>query len=185
MAGLHEGWHVLRDFSRAASRQQRNDWFGGIQSEKCGEFGARSFCGDISNQGMPNKIRRYPARAIPILLEGENAKPAYESAAHQVRAPRPPRPELRADEIDVLHALPLQRAREAQVEAGEIRENRKTRLSLRGFTDQAFPHAIEGGELFGNFNDSDQRDFRAIGYQFDSRFSHALAAHPVQVNVRP
>ena len=105
---------------------------------------------------MPNKICRHPARAIPFLLEGENAKPAHESAAHQVRAPRPPRPELRADEIDVLHALPLQRPREAQVEAGEIRENRKTRLSLRGFTDQAFPHAIEGREFFGNFDDSDQ-----------------------------
>src|SRR5882762_449430 len=115
MAGLHERWHVVSDFSPAASRQNGDDRFPGIQSTKCGELRARSFRGDIPHQRMPNKIRRHSARAIPILLEWENAKPAHESPAHQVRAPRPPSPELRANKINILHALPLQRPREPQV----------------------------------------------------------------------
>src|SRR5882762_10472253 len=185
MAGLHERWHVVRDFSRAASRQDGDDWFGGIQSEKCRELLTRSFCGHIPHQGMPNKIRRYPARSIPILLEWENAEPAHESTAHQVRAPRPPRPELRANKIDILHALLLQCPREAQMEAGEIREDRKTRPPSCGLSDQAFPHAIQRRELLGNFDDSNQRHFRAIGYQFNSRFPHARPAHSIKMNVRP
>src|SRR6266699_4379941 len=144
MAGLHERWHMVRDFPRAASRQNGHDRFAGIQSEKCRELGARSFRGDIPHQRMPNKIRRYSARAIPILLEGENAEPAHESPPHQVSAPRPPGPELRANKINILDTLPLQRPREAQMKAGEIRENRETRFPSLGFPDQAFPHAVEG-----------------------------------------
>src|SRR5882672_2724913 len=179
MAGLHQRWHVVRDFSPSASRQKRDNWFVGIQSEKCRELLARSFCGHIPNKGMSNKIRRYSACAIPILLEWENAEPAHESTAHQVRAPRPPGPELRANEIDILHALTLQCPREAQMEAGEIREDRKSRPPSFGLSDQAFPHAGQGGELLANFDDSDQRHFRAIGNEFDSRFPHARAAHPI------
>src|SRR6266436_2412527 len=179
MAGLHERWHVVRDFSRAASRQDGDDWFGGIQSEKCRELLTRFFCGHIPHQGMPDKIRRYPARAIPILFERENAEPAHESTTHQVRTPRPPGPELRANKIDILHALLLQCLREAQMEAGEIREDRKTRPPSCGLSDQAFPHAIQRRELLGNFNDSDQRHFGAIGYQFNSRFPHVRPAHSV------
>src|SRR6266850_5966974 len=147
MAGLHERWHVVRDFSRAASRQDGDDWFGGIQSEKCRELLTRFFCGHIPHQGMPDKIRRYPARAIPILFKWENAEPAHESTAHQVRAPRPPRPELRANKIDILHALLLQCPREAQMEAGEIREDRKTRPPSCGLSDQAFHTRFNAGSF--------------------------------------
>src|ERR1700726_1874727 len=142
MAGLHQGWHVVRDFPRAAPRQQDDDWLGRIQLERGRELRAQSFRGDVANQRMPDKICRDAACAIPILLEGKNAEPAHESPAYQVRSPRPPGPELRANEINILDALPLQRSRQAQVKAGEIRENRKARLPLPGFADETFPYTI-------------------------------------------
>src|SRR3984893_12395081 len=105
---------------------------------------------------MSDKIRWHAARSVPILFEVENAEAAHESPAHQVRAPRPPGPELRANEINILHALPLQRPREPQVKTGEVRENRETRFPSLGLPDQTFPHAVQGRELPGNFHDSDQ-----------------------------
>src|ERR1700676_2202992 len=128
---------------------------------------------------MPDKIRWHSARSVPILFEGENAQAAHESPAYQVRAPRPPGPELRADEIYILDALPVQRSRESQVKAGKIRKDGKARLPLLGFAQQTFPHAVERREFFGNFDDSDQGNFRAIANQLNARFTHARAAHAV------
>src|SRR5712672_351759 len=185
MAGLHQGWHVVCDFSRAAPWQQDDDWFGSIQFERGRKLVTRSFRLNIAHQGMPDKIRRHAACAIPILFEWENAQPAHESPAYQVRAPRTPGPELRANKINILDALPLQCSREAQVETGEIREDRKARLPLLGFPEQTFPYTVERGKFFGNFDDSDQRNFRAIRDQFDSCFTHAWAAHAEEMRICP
>src|SRR6478736_2765923 len=109
MAGLHQGWHVVRDFSRAAPRQQGDDGFGRVQFERGRELRTRSFRRDVAHQRMSDKIRRHAACAIPILFEWKNAEPSNESPAHQVRAPWPPGPELRANKINILNALRLQR----------------------------------------------------------------------------
>src|SRR5258707_4967086 len=138
MAGLHQGWHVVRDFSRATPWQQDHDWFGHIQFERGRKLVTRSFRRNITHQRMSDKIRRHAACAIPVLFERENAQPTHESSSYQVRAPRTPGPELWADEINIPYALPLQRSRQAQVEAGEIREDCEARLPLCGFTEQAF-----------------------------------------------
>src|SRR5258708_2376562 len=145
MAGLHQGWHVVRDFSRAAPWQQGDDWFSRIQFERGRKLRTRSFRRDIAHQRMSDKIRRHTACPIPILFKRENAQPTHESSSYQVRAPRPPGPELWADEINILDALPLQRSRQAQVEAGEIREDREARIPSLRFAKQAFPHAVECG----------------------------------------
>src|ERR1700730_10340470 len=183
MAGLHQRWHVMRDFSRAAPWQEDDNWLRRVQLECGSKLRTRSFRGDIANQRMPNKIRRDAACAIPILLEGKNAESSHESPAYQVRAPWPPGPELRANEINILNALSIQRSRQTQVKAREIRENREARLPLQGFADQTFPYAVQRGKFFGNFDDTDQRNFRAIREQFDSRFAHAWPTHAVEMNV--
>src|SRR5690349_13894084 len=122
MAGLHQGWHVVRDFAGAASRQKDDDGLGGIQADGRRKFLARSFRRDVAHQGMPDKIRRDASRAIPVLFEWKNTQPAHEPPPHQVGAPGPPGPELRAYEINISNALPLERPREPQVKAREVRK---------------------------------------------------------------
>src|SRR3981081_858987 len=105
MAGLHQGWHVVRDFSGAAPWKQDDDWVGRVQFEQGRKLLTRSFRRDIAHQRMSDKIRRNAACAIPVLFERKNAQPTHESSAHQVRAPRTPGPELRANKINILDAL--------------------------------------------------------------------------------
>src|SRR5882672_10011515 len=117
MACLDKRWHVVRDFSRAAPGQHSDNGFRAIEPEMRRKLSARSSCGNVAHQGMPDEVRRHTARAIPFLLERKNAEAASESPPHQVCTPRPPGPKLRAHKINVGDVLALQRARQAQMKA--------------------------------------------------------------------
>ena len=182
-AGLHQCGHVVRDFAGAASRQERNDRLARVQSIGRGKLRARSLRRHISHQRMADEISLHAARAVPFLFKRKNAQTAHESSPHQIRTPRPPGPELRAHEIDVLHAPALQRARQAQMKSREIGEDRESRFAPRRFAQQAFPHAFQGGILLGDFDDSDQGNFGAVGYEFDAGIAHARPAHAEELNV--
>ena len=97
---------------------------------------------DFADQRMANEICGHAARAVPFLLKRENAQPANEAAANQIRAPWPPRPELWADEIHSRHALIFQRARQSQMESGEIREDRQRRFADASLVRE-FPHHLK------------------------------------------
>jgi len=56
---------------------------------------------------------------------------------------------------------------------------------VRTLRSGVFHTRFNAGSFLANFNDSDQRHFRAIGYQFNPRFPHARPAHSVKMNVRP
>src|ERR1700688_3002614 len=111
------------DFSRAAARQHRHDRLRRIQPISCRKLRSRSPCRDVPYQGMPGKIRRDTARAIPFLLKRENAESPHESPAYQICSPRAPCPELRAYKIDVSDALALKRSRQTQMKPRKIGEN--------------------------------------------------------------
>src|SRR5450759_5859322 len=102
---------------------------------------------------MPDKVGGHAARAIPFLLKREDAEPPHKPPAHQVRTPRPPRPELRANEIDVLHALALQRARKTQVKPGEISENCEAWFSPLRLFHQQIPDAFECQHFIRHYDD--------------------------------
>src|SRR6185369_709996 len=82
----------------------------------------------VANQRMADELYRHARIAKKLFLEWKNAQRQRESPPHDAYAPGPPRPELRADVIDVAHAERLQLARQPQMKAGEVGENCEFRL---------------------------------------------------------
>jgi hypothetical protein len=77
--------------------------------------------------------------AVKFLFERENAQRLGETAAHKIHAPWPPGPELRADVVNIFHAEGEQLARQAQMEARKIGENRELGFAALRFADQVLP----------------------------------------------
>ena len=109
------------------------------------------FAATFPTSGCPIKSACTPRARYHSCFKRKNAKPAHEPPAHQVRAPRPPGPELRAHEIDVLHALALQRARQAQVKSGEIGENREARFAPRRLRPAGVSTRVSGRDISSRF----------------------------------
>src|SRR6266700_3976948 len=77
---------------------------------------------DVSNQGMPDELHGHTSAGVERFFERKNAERLGKAAADEVRAPGPPGPELRANEIDVANAFGAQLAREAKMKAGKVCE---------------------------------------------------------------
>src|SRR6202795_4751677 len=74
---------------------------------------------------MADEFHGHTGVGVKFFFEMENAQRLCEPTPHQIHAPWPPGPELRADIIDVSNALGAQLARQPQMKTGEVRENRK------------------------------------------------------------
>jgi len=148
-----------------------------------GEFSARERGARSSHQRVADPVGSDSRLAVEIRLEGEKAEAAHEAAAHQIHTPGPPGPELRADEIDVLHAAAMQGARQAEMKAGEVGEDGQRRTAADGFGAQAAHGAAQRGNFARDLENAGHAHFGAIHDDFDAGFAHARAAHAEEVNI--
>jgi len=152
-----------------------DDWFGGIQSENAANS-SRDFFAATFPPGMPDKSAVTPRARYQSCSNGKMQSPRTNRRRTGSRATAAT-PRIAGKQNRYLHALLLQCPREAQMEAGK---------SVRIANEASFVRTLRSGvstrdstqELLGNFNDSDQRHFGAIGYQFNPRFPHARPAIP-------
>src|ERR1700737_1542774 len=92
-------------------------------------------------------------------FEREDAQRFYESTADQVDAPRAPRPELRANVIDILHAEGEQFSRQPQMKTGKVGEDCETRIAMFGRSDESPHRADQRRKMAQNFRDAHDRNF--------------------------
>ena len=78
-----------------------------------------------------------------FLFARKDAESLRKSAADEANAPGSPGPELRADEVDVADAASFEFAREAEVEAREVRKDGESGLAALGFRDETTHGAHE------------------------------------------
>jgi len=172
----------VRDFSRAASWQQGYDWFGRHRVRIEPRTPAGSFAPATFPTKGCDKIRRHTACAIPIPLEGENAKPTHESPAHQVRAHGRQAQNCGHTNKYFAHPVFSERAPDAS-ENREICEDRKTGFPLSGFVNQAFPHAVECWK-FPRISTIPTRETSAQSATRSTPASRIRGtAHPVEMNI--
>src|ERR1700756_2814801 len=92
---------------------------------------------DLPDQWMADEFRRYACIAEEFLFEWKNTQRQRESPSHDAHAPGPPRPELRADVVNVANTDRLQFAGQPQMEAGEICQDCQLRTALFRGTQQS------------------------------------------------
>src|SRR5579864_105208 len=90
-----------------------------------------------SYQRMADELNGHSGIAVEFFFKGKNTESLREAAPDDAHAPGTPRPELRADVINVLNAAAFEFAGQAQVEAGEVREDCEGGLAAFGFADEA------------------------------------------------
>src|SRR3989441_429671 len=134
---------------------------------------------------MTDEAHRNAGVAIELLLEGENAECVLEPPLDQAHSPRPPRPELGADEIHIAHALPSQLARQSQVESWKIRQDGKRWLASRSLCYQAPHHPAKGRQPVQYLADPQNGDLGTVGHQFHAGLAHPRSAQAEQVDIGP
>ncbi len=96
--------------------------------------GKKCFAGlrwrDVADQRVPDEFHRYACISEEFFFEWKNTQRQRKSPSHDAHSPRPPRPELRADVINVANAKRLQLAGQPQMEAGEICQDGQSRAAL-------------------------------------------------------
>src|SRR5260370_4255093 len=91
---------------------------------------------------MADELHRHAGIAVKLFFKGKDAESLSEPLPHQIHAPGPPRPKLRANVIDISNALGAQLARQPQMKTGEVRQNRKRRTPELRLVDEP-PHVAE------------------------------------------
>ena len=126
---------------------------------------------------MADEFHGHTGVGIKPFFEGKDAKGVGEPPAHQIHAPGPPCPELRANVINVSNAPGAQLARETQVEAGEVRQDGEGRATALGFVNEATHGAEQRRQTLEHFGDSDDGDFGLVSDDLDACGAHLRAAH--------
>src|SRR5215469_11334684 len=114
---------MMVQLPRAAAWQEGDNRAARVQIVGFAKFLAALAGFHSAHQRMADKFRRYACTGEKFLLEWKNAQCLGKTPPHQIYAPWPPRPELRANVINVANTLALQLARQPQVKTGKIREN--------------------------------------------------------------
>ena len=124
---------MLSQFSVPASGQDRDNRVAGIEIVLAAEFfaGLRGLHG--ADERMADEFCGYARAAEERLFERKNAESLRETPPHNSNTPRPPRPELRADVINVANSVRAEFAREPQMKARKIGENRERRFAASRF----------------------------------------------------
>src|SRR5450755_4991311 len=103
-AGLLQHWQMMRQLCGPASGQDGYYRACRIKSQLLAKL-LTVFCGVyFAHQWVPNEFCRYACLAEKFFFEREDAECLHKSSAHQVGAPGPPGPELRADVVNVAYA---------------------------------------------------------------------------------
>src|SRR5579859_7123989 len=128
---------MLAQFGGAAAGEYGGDFLLRIESLLAAEGVAIERGVHGAYQRMTDELNGHSAIAIEFFLKRENTESLREAAPDDAHAPGSPGPELRADVVNVLNAVALESAGQAQVEAGEVREDGKGGLAFFSFTDEA------------------------------------------------
>jgi hypothetical protein len=86
-----------------------------------------------ADQRVPYELYRDTGIAEEFFFKGKNAEGLRETAADYADAPGSPGPELRADVVDVFGSAALEFAGQAEVKAGEVREDGEGWFAALGF----------------------------------------------------
>src|SRR5689334_8914217 len=126
---------------------------------------------------MADEFHRHARVRIKLFLKWKNTESFSKTAAHQIHAPRPPGPKLRADVVDVSNALRAQLACESEVKTGEIRKNGQSGFAMLRYFNNAAHRPNERWQTLQDFGDAHDGNFRIIGDDLDARGAHLRAAH--------
>jgi len=124
---------MLAEFCGAAARQDGDElflWLEALFAAK-GLVIERGVHG--ADQWVPYELYRDTGIAEEFFFKGKNAEGLRETAADYADAPGSPSPELRADVVDVSGSAALEFAGQAEVKAGEVREDSEGWFAALGF----------------------------------------------------
>src|SRR5271168_1154761 len=183
LARLADHRHVLRELGMPAAGQDRDNRLTRIEIVLAAEFfaGLRGLHG--ADKRMADEFCGDASAAEERFFEWENTESLRETAADNSNTPRPPRPELRADVIDVAHSVRAEFASEPQMKAGKVGEDRKRRFAALGFRYQTAHGANERRKVAKDFRDPDDGDFGIIGDDINASGAHLLSAHAEERNI--
>src|SRR5271157_6177062 len=99
---------MVRQLGVSASREHRHHRPPRYQRMRFTKLLAVFRCFYLAHQRMTDEFRGNPRVTEEIFLKCKNAKGFFEAPADQVHPPRPPRPELGANVVDVADPLRLQ-----------------------------------------------------------------------------
>src|SRR5260370_21864829 len=93
---------------------------------------------------MGDKFHRNTGIGVKLFFKRKDTKSLREAPAHQIHAPGPPGPELRANVIDVSNPFRTQLARETQMKTREVRQNGERRSAAVRLLHEP-PHRADQG----------------------------------------
>src|SRR5438093_1921921 len=126
---------------------------------------------------MADEFHGHACISVELFFKGKDAEGVSEPPAHQIHAPGPPCPELRANVINVSNAPGAQLARETQVEAGVVRQDGEGRATALGFVSEATHGAEHRRQTLEDFGDSDHGNFCIVRDDLDACGAHLRPAH--------
>src|SRR5260370_9614134 len=133
---------------------------------------------------MPDKFHRNTGIGVKLFFKRKDTKSLREAPAHQIHAPGPPGPELRANVIDVSNPFRTQLARETQMKTREVRQNGERRPAALRFVHEPPHRADQGRQALQHLGDSYDGDFGIIRDDFNSSGAHLRTAHSENCNIQ-
>ena len=133
---------------------------------------------------MADEFHGHTGIGVKLFFEMKNTQRLRKSPPHQVHTPRPPRPELRANVIDVSNAPGAQLARQPQMKTREVRQNRERRPPALRVVHEPTHRAEQRRQPLQHFGDSHHGNFRIIGDDLDARSAHVWPAHTENSHVQ-
>src|SRR6266853_2550656 len=112
----------------------------------------------VSHQRVADESHGHTGVGKELFFKRKDAESLRETPPHQIHAPRPPSPELRADVIDVSNAFGAQLARQTQMKTGEVGQNRERWAAALGFIHEAAHGAEQRRQALKDFGDSYDRN---------------------------
>src|SRR5258706_13762559 len=116
---------MTRKFGVAAPGKNRHQLFRWIETKRWEKCFASLRWRHIADQWVADEFHGHACIAEEFFFEWENAERQRKSPFHDAHSPRPPRPELRTDVINVANTERFQFAGQAQVEAGKVSQDCK------------------------------------------------------------
>src|SRR5260370_30929486 len=116
---------------------------------------------------MPDKFHGTTGIGVKLFLKLKDTKSLREARAHQIHAPGPPGPELRANVIDVSNPFRTQLARETQMKTREVRQNGERRSAAFRLVHEPPHRADQGRQALQHLAASYDGNFRIIRDDFD------------------
>ena len=181
--GDHLG-EVEADLLGAAAGEQGDPGEIGVEVVADGVVGARDGWKGQFGKGVTDEVGGDVARAVEVLLEGEDDEHAIDALLNPTEASSLPGPELGANEVDDGDAALLEFSGEAEVDVGEVDEDGDVGFLLADGADEFAILAVDIGGVTEDFGDAHVGD---VFGAYDSLLSgglHLGAAEAEEAGVR-